>query len=152
MPFFSLLMPTRNRVSLLRAALPTAIDQEFEDYEIIVSNNNSSDSTERVAQEFAEQCSRVRYINTGRDLSMLDHFEFIVSKAQGKYIVSLCDDDALAPNSLVYLSKLLTRFPADVLTWRYASYGHPDVSVTDKAYCTLAINESSGRLFQVSCG
>ena len=38
-PFFSVVIPTRNRASLLRYALQTALDQDFDDYEIVVSDN-----------------------------------------------------------------------------------------------------------------
>jgi glycosyltransferase involved in cell wall biosynthesis len=149
MPFFSVLMPSRNRVSLLKVAVPTAINQEFDDYEIIVSNNNSSDGTEEVGRAFAAQSSKVRFFSTGRDLSMLDHFEFIVSKASGKYIICLCDDDALAPNSLSYLHQLLVQFPTNVLTWSHASYGHPDIPIGDESRCTLSYHHTSKNLFQV---
>lgn len=150
MPFFSVLVPTRNRVSLLKEAVPTAINQEFDDYEILISDNNSIDSTGEVARSFANQSDKVRHLSTGRDLSMLDHFEFIVSKARGKYFISLCDDDGFAPNTLSYLHDLLTHFPTDVLTWRYAGYGHPDIPAGDDSRCTLTVTHTSGNLFQVS--
>ncbi len=74
-PFFSIVMPTRNRVSLLRSSLKTAIDQSFQDYEVVVCDNNSKDDTREVVETFISQSSRVRYINPQRDLSMCDNFE-----------------------------------------------------------------------------
>ena len=49
-PLFSVVIPTRNRGHLLRHALHTALNQTFDDYEIVVSDNNSSDATPQVTR------------------------------------------------------------------------------------------------------
>ena len=41
MPFFSIVMPTRNRANLLKYALRSALQQTFQDYEVVVSDNQS---------------------------------------------------------------------------------------------------------------
>ena len=149
MPFFSILMPTRNRASLLKAALSTAVNQDFHDYEIVVSDNNSADETRAVTEGFAGSCDKIRYVNPGRDLSMCDNWEFVLSHAAGRYLLYLCDDDGLAPNSLSYMHRLLTRSPADVLVWGYGSYGHPDVP-DEGVRCTFSYERGPGSLFDVA--
>jgi glycosyltransferase involved in cell wall biosynthesis len=67
MPLFSIVIPTRNREHLLRYALQSALDQTFEDYEIVVSDNFSDASTYRIVQELAD--GRVRYVRTDKTLS-----------------------------------------------------------------------------------
>src|SRR5712664_839547 len=63
MPFFSVLMPTRNRACLLRSSLRTAVEQKFPDYEIIVSDNNSTDDTKAVIEDFMKSSNKIRYVN-----------------------------------------------------------------------------------------
>lgn len=53
MPFFSVVMPTRNRGHLLRYGLQSALEQTFSYYEIVVSDNCSSDMTAEVVAELA---------------------------------------------------------------------------------------------------
>jgi glycosyltransferase involved in cell wall biosynthesis len=53
---FSVVIPTRNRANLLPHALQSVLHQKFDDYEIVVSDNCSSDNTEQV----------VRHLVTGR--------------------------------------------------------------------------------------
>lgn len=149
MPFFSVLMPTRNRASLLRSALKTAVNQEFQDYEIIVSDNNSIDDTRIIVEDFMKSSDKIKYVNPGRDLSMCDNWEYVLDHAAGRYIVYLCDDDALAPNSLSYIHELLTHFQINALVWRYSGYNHPDIP-DEKLRYLLSYDHASGKLFEVA--
>src|SRR2546423_1052660 len=98
MPLFSIIIPTRNRARLLRYALETALQQTFADYEIVVSDNHSSDATAAVVREVGD--GRVRYVRPDRSLSMAAHWEFALAEARGEYVTYLCDDDAITPRTL----------------------------------------------------
>lgn len=148
MPFFSVLMPTRNRASLLKSALKTAVDQNFQDYEIIVSDNNSQDDTRSVVEGFMQSSDRIKYVNPGRDLSMCDNWEYVLSHAAGDYIIYLSDDDALTANSLFYVHELLTAFSINVLVWEKGFYQHPDVP-DDALRCNFSYDLRSGNLYEV---
>lgn len=148
MPFFSVLMPTRNRASLLRSSLLTAVDQRFQDYEIVVSDNNSTDDTKAVIEAFMKSSNKIRYVNPGRDLSMCDNWEYVLSQAKGRYIIYLCDDDALTFDSLSYIHDLLSRFEMNILVWRSGGYNHPDIP--DQRRLSFTYNYCSGELFEVA--
>ena len=94
-PLFSVVIPTRNRANLLPSALQSALEQTFEDFEVIVSNNNSRDDTKAVVESFDDR--KLRYVETGRTLAMPDHWEFALDHARGQYVTYLCDDDAWCP-------------------------------------------------------
>ena len=104
-PFISIVIPTRNRGHLVQYALQSALNQKFDDYEIIVSDNCSQDQTASVVQEIG--AGRVRYIKPGQVLAMPDHWEFALQQARGRFVVYLCDDDAWAPGVLERVSSLL---------------------------------------------
>jgi glycosyltransferase involved in cell wall biosynthesis len=142
-------MPTRNRASLLRSSLESAVDQKFQDYEIIVSDNNSTDDTRVVVEDFMKSSDKVQYVNPGRDLSMCDNWEYVLLQARGRYVVYLCDDDALAKNSLVYIHELLTNFQLEMLVWRSAGYNHPDIP-DDNLRLAFSYDYGSGDLFEVA--
>lgn len=61
-PRFSVVIPTRERADTLRFALQTCLDQDFEDYEIVVCDNCSSPATKNVVDSFASSRSSI----TGR--------------------------------------------------------------------------------------
>ncbi len=126
-PYFSVLVPTRNRASLLREALPTVINQTFDDYEIVVSDNNSSDDTREIVHEFMKRCPRIRYVNPGESLSMCAHFDYIYEQSKGQYVCYVSDDDGIVPSALSLAHDAIEKSGARVLIWNHAGYYHRDV-------------------------
>lgn len=119
-PFFSIIMPTRDRGSLLRYSLQSALDQTFQDYEIIVSNNFSSDKTEEVVRQTSGD--RVRYFRTEKALPMHQSWEFALEKARGQWILFLCDDDALFPQALERVFETIQNSQASIVSWDAGMY------------------------------
>lgn len=122
-PYFTIVIPTRNRANLLRDALRCATSQTFDDYEVVVSNNDSSDHTESVIAEFAGP--KVRGVRTTASLPMPDHWEFALTHARGQYVTFLCDDDAVAPNILERTKKAIDATGAAVLAAPWIPYYLP---------------------------
>ena len=54
-PFFSIVIPTRNRADTLKYTIKTILNQDFQDYEIIICNNNSVDDTEEIVKKFSDK-------------------------------------------------------------------------------------------------
>jgi len=148
-PFFSIVMPTRNRGSLLRSSLQTAIHQTFDDYEVVVCDNNSTDDTREIVAAAQAQSKRVRYVNPKRDLSMCDNWDFAFTHARGRFIAYLSDDDGLLPDCLSHASDLISKFDLKLLVWPHAFYQHPDIP-DPKFTAMLSCDFMSGRLFEVA--
>ncbi len=123
-PLISVVVPTRNRGRLLRSALQSVLDQSFDDYELIVSNNDSTDDTNEVVNQF--QSPKLRYLKTDRTLSMPEHWEFALEQARGRYVTYLCDDDAWAPSALARAAEVLTSTGSALAVFCSAVYYAPD--------------------------
>jgi hypothetical protein len=123
-PTFSIVMPTRNHAQLLPCALQSALQQGFDDYEIVVSDNCSTDNTEELIRSF--NSSRIRYVRTERPLSMAKNFEYGLSLASGRYVTFLPDDDAFCPNLLEAAEEICAITGTDLLTWNYCYYFYED--------------------------
>jgi len=149
MSLFSIVIPTRNRGSLLRASLQTAINQTFADYEVLVCDNNSTDDTRDIVAAAQRQSDRVKYVNPGQDLSMCDNWDFAFTHARGRFIAYLSDDDGLLPNCLSYANDLISKFGLKLLVWPHAFYQHPDIP-DPKFTALLTCDFMSGRLFELS--
>ena len=67
-PRFSVIIPTRNRAETLRVTLRSCTEQDFDPFEIVVSDNDSKDDTRAVVE--AAGSSHIRYVKTPRALSM----------------------------------------------------------------------------------
>jgi len=102
---FSIVIPTRDRPNLLREAIESALEQEFDDYEIIVSDNSTNSETEKVVSEFWSK--KLKYFRTPKPLDMPRSWDFALSKANGRFITFLADDDLLPKKFLQFYSKIV---------------------------------------------
>ncbi|MCA3388930.1 MAG: glycosyltransferase [Roseomonas sp.] len=94
-PEFSVLLPTRNRASLLVEAIESVRSQNFEDWEIIVSDNASIEDVQGIIKKFDDP--RIVYLRSDEPLSVTDNWNRAIDAAQGSWIVMLGDDDGLVP-------------------------------------------------------
>jgi glycosyltransferase involved in cell wall biosynthesis len=123
-PFISVVIPTRNRAHLLRHAIQSVLRQDFDDYELIVSDNCSDDGTAEVIREVGGD--RVRYVRPDSSLSMPDHWEFALDQARGRYVAYLCDDDAWAPSALSRVASLLSTSDSQLVVLYSGVYYAPN--------------------------
>lgn len=131
---FSVVIPTRNRPETLLHSLKTCLDQDFEDYEIIVCDNSDSLDASRVAEIVAAaNSSRIRYLPPVRPLAMSANWERGVSEARGEYVTVLGDDDGLMPYALRELDRLLSRTRAKAIRWQRGIYTWPTIGVAGEA-------------------
>ena len=120
---FSVVIPTRERAGTLHYSLRTCLDQNFDDYEVIVSDNFSSPATRAVVDEAAS--SKVRYFRTPSPLAMASNWEFGVSQARGEYVLLIGDDDGLLPHALETLDALIRRERPKAIRWDAVFYTWP---------------------------
>lgn len=128
---FSVVIPTRERAATLKHALRTCLNQNFDDYEIIVSDNDSSPPTKAVVDEAAS--TKVRYVRTPGPLAMSSNWDFAVSHARGEYVLLIGDDDGLLPHALAELDRLTREQSANVVRWDPAYYTWPSFAIPDQA-------------------
>ena len=123
---FTVVIPTRERCDTLEHTLRTCVIQAYDNLEILVSDNCSKDHTREVVESFKDR--RIRYLNTGKRLSMTDNFEFALSCVRPEgYIIYIGDDDGLLPNAISDLNALIIQTGASVLRWSLPSYRWPNV-------------------------
>jgi len=117
---FTVIIPTRERADTLEWSLKTCTTQDYDNFEIIVSDNVSQDNTREVVE--ANKDNRIRYINTGKRVSMTSNYEFALSHATGDYVCIIGDDDGLMPNALQALNKVLFGSEIEAIIWKRAVY------------------------------
>jgi len=121
---FTVIIPTRERADVLVHCLRTVVAQDYENLEIIVSDNHSNDNTREVVESFRDK--RIKYINTGRRLSMSSNWEYALSFVSEGYVGFLGDDDGLLPGSMTRLSKIIDEYRPDAINAPYVDYNWPD--------------------------
>jgi glycosyltransferase involved in cell wall biosynthesis len=97
MPYFSVIIPAYNREKLICRTIESVLGQKFEDWELIVVDDGSTDDTGKAVKSFADE--RIRYIyqkNAERGAARNNG----VKNAFGKYVFFLDSDDLLYPDHL----------------------------------------------------
>ena len=140
---FSLIVPTRERVNTLRFCLQTLVAQTYENLEIIVSDNASTDGTEAFVKSLKD--SRIRYVNTGQRVGMSQNWEFALKHATGDWIGYVGDDDGLLPGCFEKIQKLIETTQAKAIRTRACSYIWPNAQPQGDH---LAMNVPLGKTHQ----
>lgn len=120
---FTVLIPTRERCGTLVHTLASVTAQDYDNLDIVVCDNVSADATRDVVQ--AARDPRVRYINTGRRLSMTGNFEFSLGLVSKGFVMHLGDDDALVPGAISTVAGIAAETGLEAIASSEAMYHWP---------------------------
>jgi len=120
---FTILIPTRERCDTLYHTIRTCLNQTYENLEVIVSDNCSQDNTKKVVMSFSD--SRLKYINTGKRLSMSGNFDFALTHVNDGYVMFIGDDDGILPDSLEYVNDIINNTGCEAVVSHNALYIWP---------------------------
>ncbi|WP_126455646.1 glycosyltransferase family 2 protein [Sulfuriflexus mobilis] len=110
-PTVSIGMPVYNGAEYIRKAIDSLLSQTFNDFELIISDNASSDSTEYICQEYVKNDSRIRYFRQPENMGGEWNFRFVFEEAKGTYFMWAAADDMWAPD---WIKRLLDNFSEGV--------------------------------------
>jgi len=123
---FSVLLPTRNRLNLLRHAVETVLRQDYDDWEIIVSDNASHDDIRGFVASLDDE--RVIYIRSEKSIPVTDNWNLALSRCSGDYIIMLGDDDGLLPCYFSHARQLILKHQQPEVVYTCALlYAYPGV-------------------------
>ena len=99
-PKISIASPVYNGERYLELALDSVLSQTFSDFELIITDNASTDRTEEICRRYAAGDRRIRYIRNERNLGVVANFNLGFELARGEYFRWHCYDDLMAPRCL----------------------------------------------------
>jgi len=102
-PKISVCIPTYNYGRFISEAIDSVLGQTFSDFELLVADNASTDSTEEIVRQFAAQDARIRYVRHESNLGMVGNWNYCLREARGKYIKFLFADDLFASDEILEL-------------------------------------------------
>lgn len=104
-------LPTYNGSKTIRRALDTLLAQTYGNFELIISDNASTDETGKICEDYAARDKRVRYIRQKENIGPLANFKFVTTVARGDYFMWAADDDWWDPKFAETLVDALERNP-----------------------------------------
>jgi Glycosyl transferase family 2 len=111
-PFFSVLITAYNRAELAKRCVGSCVQQTFSDFEIVVVDDASTDSTHAVLSALGEP--RLRIVRHEHNQGYFAARATAFDHARGEWIVMVDSDDELLPHSLARLRELIDGLPSGV--------------------------------------
>jgi glycosyltransferase involved in cell wall biosynthesis len=113
-PKISVLIPTYNYARYLPEAIESILAQDFRNFELLISDDCSTDNSAEVITRCAAADSRIRFHVHSKNLGMVENWNWCLSEARGEYIKYVFGDDKLANRQA--LGKLVELLEANTST------------------------------------
>lgn len=92
-PKLSIGLPIYNGENFLEKRIENILSQTFNDFELIISDNASTDNSLKISEKFKENEGRIKIIHQEKNMGSLQNFEFVLKQAVGNYFVWAAVDD-----------------------------------------------------------
>ena len=157
-PRVSVGMPVFNGAAYLRESIESVLDQTFADFELLISDNASTDDTESICREYANRDSRIRYMRQPKNIGALANFELLLNEARGPYFMWVAADDLPAANWIEHLVRNLREGDLGVFgEYQYVSESGKPTSVPatprnltrGSQLSTFMLPDTSGKCFYI---
>ena len=145
-PRVSLAMPVYNGEEYVAKAIATVLAQDYDDFELIISDNASSDNTEAICRDFAASDPRIRYFRNTENIGAAGNYNRCFELARGTYFKWCAHDDFISSNYVGECVEALEKDPRAVAAYGRLEYvgsdgkviprgqGQPDVSVFERVF------------------
>ena len=112
-PKVSVLIPTYNYARYLPEAIESVLEQDFRDFELLISDDCSTDNSAEVIARYAARDGRIRFQIHPKNLGMVENWNWCLSQARGEYIKFVFGDDKLlSPSAIGKMAALMESDPA----------------------------------------
>jgi len=114
-PRLSIGLPVYNGENYLAESIEALLGQSYEDFELIISDNASTDGTAGIGRRYLKQDSRVRYIRHQRNIGLAPNHNFVFRQSRGEFFKWAASDDLYARDLLRRCVDSLDEHPRVVL-------------------------------------
>ncbi|MBF0308692.1 MAG: glycosyltransferase family 2 protein [Magnetococcales bacterium] len=105
-PSVSIGVPVYNAMPYIKASLESLLSQDYVNYDLIISDNQSTDGTFEWVEQRVRNDPRVRLIRQNTNIGGLANFNFVLSAAKGDYFMWAAGDDLWSPD---WISSIMSR-------------------------------------------
>lgn len=150
MPQVTIGLPVYNGEAFIARAIESILSQTYQDLELIIMDNCSTDGTKDICEQYLGQDPRVRYFRHDENVGVIANFNSAFEHARGKYFKWAASDDICAPTLVEKLVQALEDRPQAVIAFsgalifdEYPEVGLPNLTedeyprynVTGITYC-----------------
>ena len=137
-PRLSIGLPVYNGERYLAESLDSLLSQSYENFELIISDNASTDGTAGICRRYMKQDCRIRYICQPRNIGAVPNHNFVVGQARGELFKWASHDDLYARDLLKCCVEALDEYPHFVLAHSWTALIDSSGLVTETIEHSLA--------------
>ena len=116
-PHVTVGIPVYNEEKNIASTLDSVLSQKYQNFEIIVSDNNSLDNTLKIVQEYSKNNQKITIIQNKKNQGSLENFNNLIKNAKGEYFVIAGAHDLWSENYLTELIEELDNNPKAVIAY-----------------------------------
>jgi glycosyltransferase involved in cell wall biosynthesis len=133
-PRVSFGLPVWNGEASIRKCLDSLLAQDFTDFEVVVSDNASTDGTGQILSEYAARDPRIRVSRNRENIGAIENFNLVFRRSRGEYFRWIGVTDWLEPNYASRCVEALDADPKAVLVTTYFRFHRSDGTSTCEKY------------------
>jgi glycosyltransferase involved in cell wall biosynthesis len=119
-PKLTIGLPVYNGVDFLEESIESILTQTYKDFELIISDNASTDRTEEICRDYAAMDHRIKYIRQRENMGAARNFNLVFELSTGEYFKWSAHDDVCEPDFLLECVDVLDRNPTVVAAFTEA--------------------------------
>ena len=96
-PKISIGIPVYNGEKFIRKCIESVLQQTYKNFELIISDNASTDSTSKICEEYLRKDNRITFVRQNKNMGQNWNFNFLLEKANGEYFVWVAVDTIILP-------------------------------------------------------
>jgi glycosyltransferase involved in cell wall biosynthesis len=120
-PSLSIGLPVFNGEDYLEEAVESILAQTYKDFELVISDNASTDRTEEICRSFVERDGRVKYFRNPQNIGATQNWYRVFDLSCGKYFASAAHDDVYDPQFMEKCISVLEQDPSIVVCYSRTS-------------------------------
>ena len=93
-------VPVYNGEKFIKRRIESILAQSYKEFEVIISDNASDDSTQNICKQYEKLDERITYHRQEKNIGYVENFNYLIKNAKGKYFVIAAVDDLWEPNFL----------------------------------------------------
>jgi glycosyltransferase involved in cell wall biosynthesis len=148
-PPLTLGLPVYNGEHFLAESLDALLAQTFSDFELIISDNASTDGTEEICRDYAAIDSRIRYVRQPHNIGAAPNHNFLIQQARARLFKWAAHDDLFAPELVASCIEALDKRPELALSHSYMAIVDEDGKIVkDCDYRLTTASEAAPERFR----
>ncbi len=128
---FSVLIPVYNVEKYLNECVDSVLSQTFQNFEIILVNDGSTDSSGKICEEYAKKDNRVKFFHQENKGLFLTR-RFSISKAEGEFLLFLDSDDFWDVDLLEIVNKYIEKYLCDLIIFKLKRVSEKKVLISEE--------------------